>query len=512
MTRAAVPDLFPTVRDRLRTVALSLVVVSVAAIVAFLAVWAYSPATTIVNIGAPKLVVSLFGVTIVTAGALYVLCPLQLGVSLRVLLVLAGALQILLCYSISFALKPPAGIVWIGWIIPILLYFPLVVPAPPRLVFLVTLLSGSSTIGVTSALEGRLGEDVLGSRRPPRQELAMAPPGMTHVELPRSRPKSSAIDRVARWFKTRDKTFRRVLHTTLSSLTVFVAAMIAHRVSQRVRPATAIASAGDRVGRYRLVERIGAGTFGTVFRARHVQLGTEVAVKFVRADTPRSREYFGRAERLSGFMHEIRLMSELESPHTVSILEAGATDEGDVYIVMEFIRLPTLGHYVRGHDGGVPESDSIEVLRQVTTSIFEAHEQGVVHYDLKPNNVMVGPYGSVGTFAKVLDFGLARELDRHGVLADPPPGTERFSAPEQRGAGNVGSFQSDIYAIGKLGYYLLNGETLGDDTPAPEKWPRRDRVRPATIAFIEACVAVDPDDRPESAAAVLDQLDGLASP
>jgi len=213
---------------------------------------------------------------------------------------------------------------------------------------------------------------------------------------------------------------------------------------------------GDRLDeRYEIVDTIGQGGFGIVYRARQIAIDRIVALKVLlpEADTvdPQAVERFRR---------EAVLISSLESPNTITLYEFGQTDNGLLYTVMEFARGKTL-RQILATEGAVPPNRVVRVIKQCLQSLQEAHQRGVIHRDLKPANIMVGEYAGQQDHVKVLDFGIAKVLksgDTQSTLAltGRIVGTPRYMAPEQlRGINPTPA--CDLYALGLIMFEMLTG-------------------------------------------------------
>jgi eukaryotic-like serine/threonine-protein kinase len=188
---------------------------------------------------------------------------------------------------------------------------------------------------------------------------------------------------------------------TLSSGLVFVLMRLAHRLQVAGHDA---ALRARQLGQYALDEKIGAGAFGSVYRAHHALMRRPVAVKLLEAGST-------NATAAARFEREVQLTSQLTHPNTIALYDYGRTPEGVFYYAMEYLDGLTLDQLVQRH-GAQPEGRVIALLRQVCGSLAEAHAVGLVHRDIKPANVFLTRRGGVPDFVKLLDFGLvkAREL------------------------------------------------------------------------------------------------------
>ncbi|MCO8123899.1 protein kinase [Stieleria sp. TO1_6] len=232
----------------------------------------------------------------------------------------------------------------------------------------------------------------------------------------------------------------------LSLTALIAAAQIAKR--------TALAQAAVHpLSRYKLITELGSGGMGVVYRAKHNQLGRDTALKVLRGDRDNIED------RLR-FDREAKLAASLSSPHTVTIYDYGRSDEDEAYCVMEFLKGITL-YDVVARSGFQHYGRVLFVLRQICDSLGEAHQLGLVHRDVKPQNVMLSLDASVGDWAVVFDFGLAKPLqpdaDAYQTAETIWAGTPMYMAPERYREPNKIDPRSDIYSVGCIAYFLLAG-------------------------------------------------------
>lgn len=206
-------------------------------------------------------------------------------------------------------------------------------------------------------------------------------------------------------------------------------------------------------GKFRIGSIIGAGASGSVYRADQVALGRTVAVKILRADLTSDPRLASR------FEDEALAASRLNHPNTVSIIDYGQSEDGLLYLVMEFLRGQPLTSIIARELPLSPER-TVDILGQVLSGIEEAHAEGVVHADLKADNIVVSARRGGRDWVKVVDFGIARLLERPQESADVRMicGTPEYMAPEVI-RGNPPGVGSDIYALGVILYELLCGVT-----------------------------------------------------
>jgi serine/threonine protein kinase len=264
------------------------------------------------------------------------------------------------------------------------------------------------------------------------------------------------------------------------------------------------------IGSYDLLEKIGAGGMGVIYRARHWESKQIVAIKVMHAEVARNPIVLKRFER------EFRICNQLDHPHIVRVLEFCGSGPKP-YLVMEFIDGESIGDRVE-RDGKIPEEEALRLICQIADGLGCAHAQGLIHRDVKPDNIMVTRDGQ----AKLLDLGLAKDLEGGAELtrAGQGLGTPDFMAPEQfRNAKNA-SVHCDVYSLAATLYMMVTGRypfnenaplkammrKLQNELPAP-----RDLV-PAlstrTDWAIRRAMSADPAKRPASCAEFVDDLRG----
>ena len=279
-------------------------------------------------------------------------------------------------------------------------------------------------------------------------------------------------------------------------------------------PTVAESYVGKEVaGQFRIVERIGSGGMGAVYKAEQPDMNRHVAIKILH---PR---YMGRADLVSRFRREARAMSHLSHPNTARVFLYGQLEDGACYFVMEYLAGRNLAQVVRA-EGPMTAQRAIPVMSQACAALDEAHRAGIIHRDLKPENIFLTTQGGITDFPKVLDFGLAKVtekqmkpgsmiLTREGMVF----GTPEFMSPEQA-RGKTLDARSDIYSLGIIIYELLTGK-LPFDAKQPIEFIQyhvneppillSERVEglyfpPGLEAVVMRALAKDPDDRFASAA------------
>jgi serine/threonine-protein kinase len=256
-------------------------------------------------------------------------------------------------------------------------------------------------------------------------------------------------------------------------------------------------------GRYRVLEVIGRGGMGVVYRVEHLRMGKVAAMKVLHRDLAADPDVIARFER------EAAAVSKLHHPHTVQVFDFG-TANGALYLIMEFVRGLDLSTII-SRDGPLPWSRAAPLLAQICGALQEAHELGIVHRDLKPENVLITrTHGR--DYAKVLDFGLAKleqaqapttATDRQQIV-----GTPFFMSPEQIRGEEVDA-RSDIYSAGALMFEVLTGEHvftgstavgvltkhLTAEPDAPSMRAKKQGIDPRVDAICKQALAKDPAKR-----------------
>ena len=290
----------------------------------------------------------------------------------------------------------------------------------------------------------------------------------------------------------------------LSAAGIFTFTLLVERLAASVRRS---ALSARRLGQYVLVQEIGRGASGMVYRARHSLLRRPVAVKLLSPEMTNENT-------IASFEHEVQMTSQLTHPNTIAIYDYGRTPEGLFYYAMEYLSGIDLDQLVRQF-GPQPEGRVIHILRQVCGSLAEAHRAGLIHRDIKPANIILTRRGGVGDTVKVLDFGLVKA--RHVKASGKPRGeavvgTPHFIPPEAVGQPDSVDARSDLYSLGAVAYWLVSGKTLfgsdeveallrrqvEDQPPPPSKWLGRP-VSPDLEELIMRCLAKSPAERPATA-------------
>ncbi len=310
-----------------------------------------------------------------------------------------------------------------------------------------------------------------------------------------------------------------------SALNAAVAVIVGYYVTYVSHRLRREATNTGRLGSYHLVELIGKGAMGEVWRAKHNLLARPAAIKLMRAPPDAAKN----AALMRRFEREAQVTAALTSPHAVRVFDYGMSSEGALYFAMEFLEGRDLGRLVR-EDGPRAPSEVVRIGLEVCDALAEAHALGLVHRDLKPENLMQAQVGLSDDFIKVLDFGvveLKRRLEGRAGAAlatAPVAGTPGYMAPEI--ITNSGSdARADIYELGCVMFFLLTGRMVFDE-PSPvavamahvtAKPPRVSDVlgRPipaALEAIIERCLAKEPAKRFASVHELADALRAVPLP
>ena len=307
---------------------------------------------------------------------------------------------------------------------------------------------------------------------------------------------------VGRPFEDSAKFVEMVIWKQVLMWSAIAIAAVASHVNFRLRRE---ASAARKLGQYHLDERIGEGGMGEVFRATHALLKRPAAVKLLRPEIT-------GAESIERFEREVQQTSRLSHPNTVAIYDYGRSGDGVFYYVMEYLDGLDLRVLVDTF-GPMPPARALFVLRQVCRALAEAHGIGLVHRDVKPGNVFLCSRGGVHDVVKVLDFGLVkdlREAEASLTQVGAVCGTPEALAPELL-QGHPASPQSDLYALGVLGCFLLTGKPVFEATTPAEfiiAHMQEEPIAPSALTdgvpedlerVLMSCLAKDPAARPANA-------------
>jgi len=207
--------------------------------------------------------------------------------------------------------------------------------------------------------------------------------------------------------------------------------------------------AGKTVSHYRVLEMLGAGGMGVVYKAFDTKLDRPVALKFL---APHLRHNEGLKRRLKD---EARAASTLDHPNIVVIHDIDETPDGDLFIAMAFHEGATLRDRIRDAPGGLPVAEALQIARQIATGLATAHERGLIHRDIKPGNVIVARDG----VARIIDFGLAKSADTTATVDGAARGTPLYMSPEQA-SGRPLDLRTDLWSLGAVIYEMLAGKPV----------------------------------------------------
>ena len=262
--------------------------------------------------------------------------------------------------------------------------------------------------------------------------------------------------------------------------------------------------AQERIGRYEILQRLGSGVFGTVYRARDTGLDRVVAVKVL---LPHHAEDQTVVER---FLREARFAARLDHPNVVRIYDVGQEDDS-YYIVMEFV--PTSLKEVLGREGRLAPERALDIARQIALGLAEAHRHEIVHRDVKPANVLIAEDATV----KVTDFGIARAADLARLSGTREAiGTPAYMSPEQVRGGEIDP-RSDVYSLGCVLYELVAGTVpysgsvfevmrQHQEAPVPRLSDADSTVPRPVQEIVQRALAKSPDERFQSAEEMADAI------
>jgi eukaryotic-like serine/threonine-protein kinase len=355
------------------------------------------------------------------------------------------------------------------WVPAVIILFPLILPAPPRL-----MLAAAIAAGATS----------------PLALLLLELTGKIQVGA--------------------DAYINTTIGAGIAVGFAYMGARVVYRLGREV-------AAARELGSYRLEERLGQGGMGEVWRARHRMLARPAAIKLIHPALIGPGGNGASTDLAQRFEREAQVIARLRSPHTVDLFDFGVADNGAFYYVMELLEGLDGDRLVRKF-GPLPAERAIFLLCQICHSLSEAESYGLVHRDIKPANIFLCRYGEDYDFVKVLDFGLVKAFQDK---QDPEPaltrenmvqGTPAFIAPEQALGRSSLDSRVDIYALGCVAYWFVTGQlvftaenSVGLLLHHVHTQPTRPSARtdlsipPDLDDLILACLAKNPADRPQSA-------------
>ena len=305
-------------------------------------------------------------------------------------------------------------------------------------------------------------------------------------------------------------TFVLYLPNYACALVATFPAQVLQRLGRQLREA-------EKLGSYRLVERLGHGGMGEVWRAEHRLLARSAAIKLVKPEVLGAASEAEARVVMKRFEREARATAGLSSPHTIQLFDYGVTRDGACYYVMELLMGRDLESLVREF-GPLPADRAMFLLRQVCHSLADAHARGLVHRDIKPANIYVCRMGLEYDFVKVLDFGLVKvksgaPLGQTLVTVDHrTTGTPAYMAPEIILNDAGVDRRADVYALGCVAYYLLTGQLVFEadtpmkmflhhvqTTPMPPSQRSEMPIPRELDELVLACLEKNPDKRPQNA-------------
>ena len=300
---------------------------------------------------------------------------------------------------------------------------------------------------------------------------------------------------------------------------VVVPAKVLQRIGRRLKEA-------QDLGSYQLIEPLGHGGMGEVWRAEHRLLARDAAIKLVRPEVMGARNEEEVQLTLRRFEREAQATAALNSPHTIQVFDFGITQEGTFYYVMELLVGRDLESLVREF-GPLPAARTIYLLRQVCHSLADAHARGLVHRDIKPANIYVCRMGLDYDFAKVLDFGLVKIRNRSATgdtlttMDQGTTGTPAYMAPECILGNADVDRRADVYALGCVAYFVLTGSLVFDAENSMQMLMQHLHTEPTRPSerselpiprelddLILACLQKDPARRPQNAGELLNMAYG----
>ncbi len=297
----------------------------------------------------------------------------------------------------------------------------------------------------------------------------------------------------------------------LAAIGLLIYGRIVQRLKSRIAEVT-------QLGQYTLLEKIGEGGMGKVYRARHALLARDTAVKLLKPEAVSE-------QTVQRFEQEVQNTAQLRHPNTVEIYDFGRTADGIFYYAMEYLDGYDLARLIEVA-GQLPPGRIVHIMQQVCLSLREAHRAGLIHRDIKPMNIILCARGGEFDAVKVVDFGLVKDVavpDRGMTAMNVIPGTPPYIAPERLKSNAAIDGRVDIYALGAVGFNMLTArqpfegdsdleiayKAMHDDPRRPSECTDQD-IPPALDDLILATMARNPDARPRNIEEVLERLDAIA--
>lgn len=269
---------------------------------------------------------------------------------------------------------------------------------------------------------------------------------------------------------------------------------------------------GRQFGNYVLEEKLAESSMGAVFKAKHIMLRRAAAIKFLRVDRI-------SAESIQQFETEVQVTSTLCHPSTISIFDYGKTSDDLFYYAMEYVDGWTLQQFVEA-DGPVGDGRVQRILLQICGSLAEAHAYGLIHRDVKPQNIVLSEGIGCEDRVTVLDFGLVSQVNSGNVKNNGIKGTPLYMSPECAGGQQQVDGRSDLYSVAALGYFLLTGKTVFEGNvlellnahvhlkPEPISNQTSNRISSDLEELLMRTLSKNPDKRPQSALDMIHELTG----
>ena len=480
------PDLLQKVRSRVKLVAILLMIGFVVDSAIKLIVWVTSQMT---GGAGPRIEILPLATNLVAISISLAVWAIARSprVSQTRLLDVGLTFEVLICLVVSFDtheyfLTQAGELPHLTWVIAIIILFSLIIPSPPRRMLLAA---------IAAALTSPLSLLIL-------QVLG-------------------------RWSLTKDDYPQASINPALAVVLAYFASRVVYGLNVDVVRAR-------QMGSYHLVELLGRGGMGEVWKAEHAMLARPAAIKLIPAEMLSSGEMESPEVALRRFEKEAQATASLRSPHTIDLYDFGRADDGTFYYVMELLDGMDLEALVERY-GPVPSERAVHLLRQVCRSLAEAHDKGLIHRDIKPANIFVCRYGLESDFVKVLDFGLvksqrdANQADLKLTARNVVGGTPAFMAPEQALGRQDADSRADLYSIGCVAYWLLTGRVVFEAETALEMITHHLQSAPAHPSMyaetavlkgldrlVLRCLEKAPVDRPASALALEQHLAAIELP
>jgi eukaryotic-like serine/threonine-protein kinase len=320
----------------------------------------------------------------------------------------------------------------------------------------------------------------------------------------------------------------------------FLCAVLAWAPTSVLSQMSAAIKHARRLGSYELTERLGAGGMGEVWLATHRLLARPAAVKLIKPEVLGAKDTHSRDLLIRRFEREAQVTASLESPHTVELYDFGVSSEGVLFYVMELLHGVDLETLINRF-GPLPSERVIYLLTQACDSLEDAHGRGLIHRDIKPANLFVARKGGSADFLKLLDFGLVKRWsgsdEDHNLLMSLQEsaalvgetavgqivGTPAFLAPEAALGEKAVDHRADLYSLGCVGYWMLTGKLVFTEStvmgmavahvtrePEPPSKSVVQLIAPGLEAAIMSCLQKDRSLRPQSAEALRETLTAVS--